>query len=89
MVHWILPLLLLLVVGIVLSAFLRMLWRWRNNHHKRKRGTRIHRGFCPACAYDFAGQFNPACPECGYTLTDREQKVLRNISPVLKRTRMN
>ena len=70
----------------VLSRLVRrMLFRARQSHHN----TRIHRGYCPGCGYDFAGRFNEACPECGRALTERERGVLGNITPVLRKSRMD
>jgi len=73
-------------VVFVLSRFVRrMLFRARQSHHN----TRIHRGYCPGCGYDFAGRFNEACPECGRALTERERRVLGNITSVLRKSRMD
>lgn len=70
----------------VLSRLVRrMFFRARRSHHN----TRIHRGYCPGCGYDFAGRFNRECPECGRALTERERQVLGNITPALRKSRLD
>ena len=68
-------------------GLLWMVWRHRRASRNLMANERLSKGYCPQCAYDFAGRANPQCPECGYMFTPREYEKLESIQQVLQKVR--